>query len=249
MSAPAFPTAPALMDRPTRLRPALLAAPDGGLPGIPGSGSSGSSGGLPGIPGSGPSSSPAPAPSITQQPTAQPAGPAPTFTEHQSQPSPQMPGAQVTYELSGWWRRVFAYLIDAFILLVVAVPLASVIGIGTTETGDGGAAFSAANGDALLFVGVWAVVVLIYAPLTMVTTKGSTLGKLVTGIRVVRADGAPMTFGYAAAREVGVKGILFGFLGALTFGLAQLVNDLWPLWDAENRALHDMIVKSRVVRR
>ena len=44
-------------------------------------------------------------------------------------------------------------------------------------------------------------------------------------------------------REVVVKWLLFdAVLGAVTFGLAPLLDVLWPLWDEENRALHDFIV-------
>ncbi len=48
-------------------------------------------------------------------------------------------------------------------------------------------------------------------------------------------------------REVAVKTLLFGIAGSLTFGLAQLLDWLWPLWDEENRALHDFIVDTRVI--
>jgi uncharacterized RDD family membrane protein YckC len=71
---------------------------------------------------------------------------------------------------------------------------------------------------------------------------------MATGIRVVRAGGEPMTFGFALLREVVVKTLLFGIASSLTAGLASLADVLWPLWDEENRALHDFIVNTRVVR-
>ena len=50
-------------------------------------------------------------------------------------------------------------------------------------------------------------------------------------------------------REVVVKWLLFNVVGgSVTFGLAWLVDVLWPLWDEENRALHDMVVDSRVIK-
>ena len=46
-----------------------------------------------------------------------------------------------------------------------------------------------------------------------------------------------------------MKWLLFNVIGgAFTFGLAALIDDLWPLWDEEHRALHDMVVDSRVIR-
>jgi uncharacterized RDD family membrane protein YckC len=47
---------------------------------------------------------------------------------------------------------------------------------------------------------------------------------------------------------VAVKALLFGIASSLTFGLASLLDVLWPLWDEENRALHDLIVDTRVIK-
>jgi len=69
------------------------------------------------------------------------------------------------------------------------------------------------------------------------------------GIRVVRADGRPTDFWWSALRESVLKTLVFGGLASgATFGLAWLADVLWPLWDDQNRALHDIIVDSRVVR-
>jgi uncharacterized RDD family membrane protein YckC len=92
------------------------------------------------------------------------------------------------------------------------------------------------------------IVALLYAPAMMARTNGQTLGRMVVGIRVVRAKGQPMTFGWAMLREVAVKALLFGVVSSLTFGVASLLDVLWPLWDEENRALHDFIVDTRVIR-
>jgi uncharacterized RDD family membrane protein YckC len=71
---------------------------------------------------------------------------------------------------------------------------------------------------------------------------------MVTGIRVIRASGEPMDFPFAFLREVLVKWLLFNAIaGSITFGLAWLVDCLWPLWDEENRALHDYVVNTRTV--
>lgn len=57
-----------------------------------------------------------------------------------------------------------------------------------------------------------------------------------------------MSFGRAALREIVMKGVVFGFGGAFTAGLAGVLDLLWPLWDPERRALHDMLAATRVVR-
>lgn len=243
---------PERMHRSTfRLRE-FLPAPDGGLPGVPGSGGSGSSGGLPGIPGSGPLSGTGDQPQ-PPAPVTPPGPPAPPTTAQFAQPQPpQMPG--VTYELAGWWSRVAAYLVDLLLMVVLAVPfffIAAAIGVdtGSSSSGDGSFSFSAQDGQFLGVIAIFLIVVALYAPATMVWLKGSTPGKLALGIRVVRANGQPVTFGWALLREWVFKGIILGIANSITVGLAGLVNYLWPLWDAENRALHDMAAGSRVVRR
>jgi uncharacterized RDD family membrane protein YckC len=92
------------------------------------------------------------------------------------------------------------------------------------------------------------IAALVYAPAMMARTNGRTLGRMVTGIRVVRASGEPMDFAFAFLREVLVKWLLFNaVLGSVTAGIAVLIDVLWPLWDEENRALHDYVVNTRTV--
>jgi uncharacterized RDD family membrane protein YckC len=148
--------------------------------------------------------------------------------------------------LAGWWSRVGAHLIDGLIIavgaLVFFLPLVAA-GL-TVDTDAGWAALVAAGVVWLLCV---AVVALLYAPAMMARTNGKTLGRMATNIRVVRASGEPITFGFAMLREVVVKWIGFGIAGAITGGIAQLVDYLWPLWDEQNRCLHDYVVDTRVV--
>jgi uncharacterized RDD family membrane protein YckC len=154
------------------------------------------------------------------------------------------------YQLAGWWSRVGAALIDSLIIgvgaLIILALFGSVFSIGFFESEETGVV-ALIVGLMLSFVAI-AIVALLYAPLMMDRTNGKTLGRMAMGIRVVRANGQPMTFGWAMLREVAVKALLFGFAGSLTFGLANLADVLWPLWDDENRALHDFVVDTRTVR-
>jgi uncharacterized RDD family membrane protein YckC len=154
------------------------------------------------------------------------------------------------YELAGWWSRVGATLIDGLIVgvgaLIILAIFGAVFSIGFFASEETGVA-SLIIGMMLGFVAV-AIVAVLYAPLMMARTNGKTLGRMAMGIRVVRANGQPMTFGFAMLREVAVKVLLLGFAGSLTFGLVNLADALWPLWDDENRALHDFVVDTRVVR-
>ncbi len=72
--------------------------------------------------------------------------------------------------------------------------------------------------------------------------NGQTLGKQMMGIRVVRRDNAPYRYGSALLREIGAKGLLWIWI------VPALVSYIWPLIDAESRALHDKMVSSLVLR-
>jgi uncharacterized RDD family membrane protein YckC len=168
-------------------------------------------------------------------------------------PPPELAfGGPVTarYTLAGWWRRVGAHLLDGIVIvalaliLLVAITAPFSIGFFVNDTVGAGAVIVG-----LVFACICIfVAALVYAPAMMARTNGRTLGRMATGIRVVRASGEPMTFGFAMLREVVVKWLLFNAIGgSITFGIAPLVDYLWPLWDEENRALHDYVVNTRTV--
>ena len=163
-------------------------------------------------------------------------------------PQPSVPmGVGDRPVLSGWWRRVGAQLIDGAIIFVGALIILGILGaLGLSVDSNGGAV--ALIVAALLAVLAITVVAFLYAPILMSRTNGQTLGRMALGIRVIRADGGPMTFWFAMLREVIVKTLLVGVVSSATFGLASVLDALWPLWDEENRALHDLIVNTRVIR-
>jgi uncharacterized RDD family membrane protein YckC len=154
------------------------------------------------------------------------------------------------YVLAGWWRRVGAAIIDGLIISVVAFIIMTPLGVGLFASDgdtDGGGFVALILGFVLAGL-IIAIVAFAYAPVMMGKTNGKTLGRMATGIRVVRADGQAITIGFAAIREVAVKTLLIGTVaGSITFGLATLIDVLWPLWDDENRALHDFVVNTRTV--
>ena len=152
--------------------------------------------------------------------------------------------------LAGWGQRALAAIIDALLISAVAGILFAIVGLllfgaASLETGGG---LVAVVVIALIVIPVVAIAALVYAPLMMARTNGKTIGKMVTGCRVVRADGRPVDFLWAAYREVVIKTLLVGVAGSITAGIGYLVNYLWPLFDDRKRAIHDMIVDSRVVR-
>jgi uncharacterized RDD family membrane protein YckC len=77
--------------------------------------------------------------------------------------------------------------------------------------------------------------------------NGQTWGKQALGIRVIRDGGESMSFGWAALREIAVKGLGVGIASSIIPIIPWFLNFFWPLWDDQNRALHDMIVSTHVV--
>ena len=151
--------------------------------------------------------------------------------------------------LASWGRRVGAFLIDGLIVgigaLILLVAITAPFSVGFFASDN--------TGIVALFVGFLlatlsiTVIAFLYAPALMARTNGQTFGRMAVGIRVVRANGQPITFGFAMLREVVVKALLFGLIGGITGGIVHLLDALWPLWDEENRALHDFVVNTRVV--
>jgi len=70
------------------------------------------------------------------------------------------------------------------------------------------------------------------------STTGQTLGMKSQNIRVVRADGKPMTWETGVLRYVGY------FIGALCI----LIGLLWVYWDPKRQGWHDKIAQTLVVR-
>jgi uncharacterized RDD family membrane protein YckC len=147
-------------------------------------------------------------------------------------------------QLSSWGRRVAATLLDWLILLIPVAAVIALVVIVAFSSDAGAVATGIASGLAYLLV------LIFYAPVLMARQgehNGQTWGKQIVGIQVVRDNGEPVDFGFAFLRDVIVKGLLFGFVGGWFFSIPTIVDYLWPLWDGENRCLHDMVVSTHVV--
>ena len=183
-------------------------------------------------------------PDVMPRPEAPPGYPVPAAPGGPQHERAASAGTWAGTPLAGWWSRVGATVLDGLILFVPVAVL-----------GGGAVAVAVNAGGAVEVIG-WALAVLIYvaavtlyAPLLMARggeRNGQTWGRQIVGIRVVRDSGDQLTLGTAFVRETVVKWLLFGTVGGFFF-IPTLLDWLWPLWDGENRALHDFIVSTHVV--
>jgi len=239
--------------------PGMPNVPPPGMPNVPPPGSPQSP--APESPG-GPQSPAGPQPPIPQfdprlpPPPGQAApgysGPVPPGGWGQTPAPPVGPIGVSPGQLASWGSRLGAAVIDGLVLAVPAILAFILIVAGAVGiSGDEDVAAGAAIGAILLWIIIVAAVSLLYAPLLMMRSgehNGQTLGKQALGIRVVRDNRQPFTFGSAALREVVLKQLAVGIASSVIPLIPWFLNYFWPLWDDENRALHDMAVSTHVVK-
>ena len=154
-----------------------------------------------------------------------------------------------------WWSRIVAAAVDAVLVAVIGYAVILIIwllhGYATTRV-DGHAQTVLTERELWPFAAVW----LLYAvglQCRRALRNGETLGKAAVHIQVIRRDGAPVDLWSAFVREAVGKALPLA-LATITPVLSALaaiyivLDSLWPLWDRQNRALHDRLAGTQVVR-
>ena len=117
----------------------------------------------------------------------------------------------------------------------------SVAGIGVIASGEGAAIIAAIFGLALMFL----FVTLLYE-MTMIAIVGQTVGKMLTGIKVIRADNGDVPgWGKSIGRWLVL--VLPGLV-PIVGGLITLLVYLSPTWDDRRQGWHDKAVATVVVK-
>ncbi len=134
---------------------------------------------------------------------------------------------------ASWLSRALAWAVDALVLgaatVVVLAP-----------------ALVAGRNTDYVAAPVLLIVAAAYFPLTM-RRRGQTWGKQLARIRVVGADGGPVSTGTVIVRDVVGKFAIFTVLAVIALFVPTIVNFLWPLLDSRNQALHDKMAQTFVV--
>ena len=146
---------------------------------------------------------------------------------------------------AGFWIRFVAFLIDGLILGVIAGVIVAVMAIVAIAIGVGFQGDEDEN-VALIVIGILlggvalVVVSWLYEALMTSSRHGATVGKRALGLRIVRADGAQLSFGRATARH---------FLKAMITPLVPFaVGYLLAAFTNGKRALHDFMADTFVIR-
>jgi uncharacterized RDD family membrane protein YckC len=144
---------------------------------------------------------------------------------------------------AGFWIRFVAYMIDGLIITAVSVLLIGIcvgVVILTDESLDlenpGGIVIAAI----LLVIAALIVINWLYEALMTSSPRGATLGKMALGLRIVRFDGAQLSFGRATARHF-AKAIV-------TPAVPLFIGYIMAAFTNRKRALHDILVDTLVIK-
>jgi uncharacterized RDD family membrane protein YckC len=146
---------------------------------------------------------------------------------------------------AGFWIRFVARFIDGILVgivsFVILIPL-TFLGIGgasmlnTRDPATALAALPALMGvigiSFILRIALFAAYEIYF-----VSSRGATPGKMALGLKVIRADGGPVSAGLATGR----------FFGLFLSGIILYIGYIMAGFDPEKRALHDRLCETRVI--
>lgn len=127
-------------------------------------------------------------------------------------------------------KRLGAYSIDLLLPLVAVFLIFVVAGLGASTGTDAGSGVGALLGFALLIAYIiWALALF---------ARGSTPGKKVLGMRVIKENGRSAGFLTMLLRE---------WIGKPISGMVLLLGYVWILIDQDNQGWHDKLMSTYVV--
>jgi uncharacterized RDD family membrane protein YckC len=139
----------------------------------------------------------------------------------------------INMDYAGFWIRVGAKIIDQILLQIAASLAGFVVGMGMSGNSP---SESLARNVAATILGM--LLSLVYS-VWFLGKYGATPGKMVCGLKVVTAEGGPISYGRACGR----------FFAEILSGLILGIGYLMVAFDEEKRALHDRICNTRVVKK
>lgn len=168
----------------------------------------------------------------------------------------QVPATPDGQPLAGWWKRVWARIIDSLIVAVIGLPFTGYFYYRYWQATSDLDMFKTAPGETPSFgstlpleVYQWIIPASVIGLLIelaysyfFLTRTGATPGKKALGlsVRLREVPGPPP--GQAVVKRWAITAV-FSFV----CGCLSLVDVLFPLWDVKKQALHDKIADTNVV--
>ena len=150
-------------------------------------------------------------------------------------------GVPGSLNYAGFWVRLGARMVDGFIMNIVNYGVGFLVGL-VAESASAGADPESAElvvAITALIAGFMGLLIPMFYEIYFLGKYGATPGKMASGIKVVRSDGSPLTYGRATGR----------FFGLWLSYLTLLIGFIMAGFDDEKRALHDRVCDTRVVRK
>ena len=135
---------------------------------------------------------------------------------------------------AGFWIRVVAIIVD---IIVISIPLGIIaFFLGIAYAASGGTDPTVLTRNGIL---PWVIILIewIYF-ITMTSTTGATLGKMLVGITVKSANGQKLSLGQIILRET---------VGRIIAGIILCIGYIAVAFTARKQGVHDMIAKTVVV--
>lgn len=136
----------------------------------------------------------------------------------------------VAGKLASPGKRLGAYFLDILVPFIALFIMLGAVGAGASTKSDAGGGAGVLIGI-VLFLGyaVWAL---------MLFASGTTPGKKMLGMRVIKENGQNAGFGAMLIRE---------WIGKLISGMIFSLGFLWILFDRDRQGWHDKLVSTYVV--
>lgn len=164
-----------------------------------------------------------------QEPAPQPE---PTARRYQSSPNEAEIDA---LPKAGFWMRLVATFIDAFIVFVLQFLLGSLLAVAGFASGGG----EGTVGNMAILIQLFGFVLSFFYYVFFTGYCGQTPGKMALRIKVIRRDGSPLSYGRAAFREIPAK-----FISGIIFGIGYLM----VAFDDQKQGLHDRMADTYVIK-
>lgn len=136
---------------------------------------------------------------------------------------------------AGFWMRVVATLIDAFVVFILQVGL----GLLLTLAGFATSGVAEEPGNLFLLVEFFSYALSFAYYIFFTGYCGQTPGKMALRIKVIKRDGSEIGYGRAAFRETLCK-----FISGIIFGIGYLM----VAFDEQKQGLHDRMADTYVIK-